>query len=198
MPATPSGPRRRRRCCRTAEGSGLPISCFLNDALPGLSDASFRKQEIGEAALRSAVRQHRRRRHEPQPAHVIVNSLGVAGIVAVIGGDAGEQILEILARHQIAVGQGRAAEIGQQGIARTVDMDLMATWHLHCVEHVGFPLVYWTRFSRRCGPCRQSTYMGHHFRWGHNIHVLLRPSHSVPEGDNRAGEGPPSGLSPAL
>ena len=51
--------------------------------------ASFRKQEIGKAALRSAVRQHRRRRHEPQPARVIVNSLGVAASSPYYGDDAG-------------------------------------------------------------------------------------------------------------
>ena len=62
------------------------------------------------------------------------------GIVAVVRGDAREQVLELLARHQVAVGQGGPAEIGQQHVARAVDMDLVATWHLHCVEHVGFPL----------------------------------------------------------
>ena len=61
-------------------------------------------------------------------------------IVAVIGGDAGEQVLEVLARHQIAVGQRRPAEIGQQRVARPVDLHLvMATWHLHCIEHQATP-----------------------------------------------------------
>ncbi len=64
----------------------------------------------------------------------------MAGIVAIVRRDAREQVLEFLARHQIAVGQGGPAEVGQQRVAGAVDMDLVATWHLHCVEHVGFPL----------------------------------------------------------
>ncbi len=64
----------------------------------------------------------------------------MAGIVAVVRRDAREQVLELLARHQVAVGQGGPAEIGQQHITGAVDMDLVAAWHLHCVEHFGFPL----------------------------------------------------------
>ena len=43
-------------------------------------------QEAGDrqAALRAAVRQHRRRRHEPQLRHVVVDALRVAGVVAVV------------------------------------------------------------------------------------------------------------------
>ena len=61
----------------------------------------------------------------------------MAGVVAVIAGDAGEQVLVALAGHQVAVIQRGAAEIGQQGIARAVDPDLMPALHLDRIQHVG-------------------------------------------------------------
>ncbi len=94
-------------------------------------------EEAGDrqAAVGAAIGQHGRRRHEPEPADIVVEALRVAGIVAVIAGDAREQILVALARQQVAVIQGGAAEFGQQRVARTIHANLMATLHLHCVEH---------------------------------------------------------------
>ena len=79
-------------------------------------------QEAGnrQAALGAAIRQDRGRRHEPQAAHVIVQTLGVADIVGIGAGDARKHVLEAFARHQIAIGQGRLAERGQQGVAGAV------------------------------------------------------------------------------
>ncbi len=51
----------------------------------------------------AAVRQHRRRRHEPQPRDVVIEPLGVVLIVGIGIGDAREQILIGLAGEQIAV-----------------------------------------------------------------------------------------------
>ena len=70
---------------------------------------------------------------------VVVDALGVRLIVAVVAGDAGEQVLEFLARHQVAVGQGGTAELGQQHVAGAIDVNLVAPWHLHCIKHVRFP-----------------------------------------------------------
>src|SRR6185437_2856978 len=50
-----------------------------------------------------------------------------------------EQVLEVLAGHQIAVGECGAAELGQQRVPRTVHADLMAPRHLDCIEHDGLP-----------------------------------------------------------
>ena len=58
-----------------------------------------------------------------------------AGVVAVVAGDAGEQVLVALARQQIAVVQRGAAEIGQQRVAAAIHADLMAALHLDCIEH---------------------------------------------------------------
>ena len=98
-------------------------------------------QEAGDrqAALGAAIGQHRGRRHEPQPGHVVVDALGVRRVVAVVAGDAGEQVLVTLARQQIAVVQRGAAEIRQQGIPGPVDPYLVATLQLHRIEHYGTP-----------------------------------------------------------
>ncbi len=66
-----------------------------------------------------------------------------AGVVAVVAGDAGEQVLVAFAGHQVAVVEGGAAEIGQQGIAGAVHTHLVATLHLHRIEHFWNPL--WNR-----------------------------------------------------
>ncbi len=128
-------------------------------------------QEAGnrQAALGAAVRQDRRGGHEPQLRHVVVDALGVAGVVAVVGGDAGEQVLEFLAGHQVAVGQGGSAEIGQQHVTGAIDMDLVATWHLHCVEHFGFPLTILGRVSA-CNARVVNQHVGHLVCGRHNIH----------------------------
>ena len=104
-----------------------------------LSEASLRKHEIGKAAAGAAVRENGRGRHEPEPADIVVDALGVRGVVAVIARDAREEVLEALAGHQIAVGQGGATEIGDSRVAAAIDANLMATLHLHCVEHGGPP-----------------------------------------------------------
>ena len=49
---------------------------------------------------------------------------------------AGEKVLEFFPRHQVAVGQGGAAELRQQHVAGAIDMDLVAPWHLHGIKHV--------------------------------------------------------------
>ena len=76
-----------------------------------------------QAAVGAAVRQHRRRRHEPEPGHVVVEPLRVRRIVAVIGADPGEQILVPLVRQQIAIIEHRLAELGQQVVPTAVDLD---------------------------------------------------------------------------
>jgi hypothetical protein len=57
----------------------------------------------------------------------------VRPIVSVIGGDPGEQVLKVLAGHQVAIRQGGAAKFGQQGIAGTIDTNLVTTRHLNCI-----------------------------------------------------------------
>ena len=88
-----------------------------------------------QAALGAAVRQHRGRRHEPEAADIVIEPLRVRRVVAVVAGDAGEQILIVLAGQQIAVVERGAAEIGQQAIAAAIHPHLMPALHLHCVEH---------------------------------------------------------------
>ncbi len=92
-------------------------------------------QEAGDrqAALGAAVGQHRGGGHEPVPGHVVVEALGMSGVVAVEAGDAGEQVLAALAGQQVAVVERGAAEVGQQGVAGAVDADRMAAGELHHV-----------------------------------------------------------------
>jgi hypothetical protein len=77
-----------------------------------------------KAATGAAVRQDRRRRHEPQLRDVIVDALRVGGIVRIGGRDAREQILVGLAGKQIAVLQRLLAEFGEKRIARLVRLHL--------------------------------------------------------------------------
>ena len=94
-----------------------------------------------EAAAGAAVRQHRRRRHEPQPGDIIVDPLGVVGVVGISGGDAGEQVLVAFAGKQIAVLQRVLAELGQERVAAVIGLDFERAAH--------GPPSSWTRWSKR-------------------------------------------------
>ena len=83
--------------------------------------AADRKPPVGPA-----VRQHRGGGHEPQLRDVVVEPLGVALIVGIGGGDAGEQILIAFAGEQVAVVERFLAEVGQQRIACAVGHNLEA------------------------------------------------------------------------
>ena len=98
---------------------------FVPDALDAVQAVADRVQEAGDrqAAIRAAVRQDRGRGHEPQAAHIVVQALGVVGVVREGGRDAGEHVLIALARQQVAVFQRLLAEVGQQGVARTIHLD---------------------------------------------------------------------------
>ena len=76
-----------------------------------------------QAATGAAVRQDRRGRHEPQLRDIIVEPLGMFGIVGIGRGHAHEQVLIAFAGQQIAVVQRFLAEVGQQRVTRMVDLD---------------------------------------------------------------------------
>jgi len=59
----------------------------------------------------------------------------MGGVVAVVAGHAGKQVLVALTGHEIAVIEGRAAEIRQKAISRPVHPHLVAALHLHCIKH---------------------------------------------------------------
>ena len=82
-----------------------------------------------QAAPGAAVRQHRRRRHEPQLRDIVVEALGVRRVVGIGGGDAREQVLVRFAGQQIAVLQRLAPEIGKQRVAAAVDNDRKGPRH---------------------------------------------------------------------
>ena len=88
------------------------------------SDTALRKQEMGRPAIRAAVRQHGGGGHEPELGHVVVDALGVIGVVGIGRGDAGEHVLIALAGEEVAVLQRGLAEVGQEGVAGAVHLDL--------------------------------------------------------------------------
>ncbi len=98
--------------------------------VPGVDDAfqriRHRIEEAGngKAARGAAVGQHRRRRHEPQARHRVIETLRVRDIVGIGAGDAGEHVLKALAGYEVAVLQGRLAERRQQGIAAAVEAEI--------------------------------------------------------------------------
>src|SRR5690606_28372057 len=84
-----------------------------------------RVQKTGDrqTAIRAAVTQDRRRGHEPQLRHIVVEPLRMRGIVRVRARDAREKILERLARQQIAIAQRRLAELRQERITPRIGHD---------------------------------------------------------------------------
>jgi hypothetical protein len=63
-----------------------------------------------------------RRRHEPEARDIIVDALGVLGIVGIGRGDAGEEILVGFAGQKVAVLQRLLAEVRQKRIARRIGL----------------------------------------------------------------------------
>ena len=97
-------------------------------------------QETGnrQAAIGAAVGQHRGGGHEPQVGNIIIEALGMGGIVGEVRGHPGKEILEGFAGKQIAVGQGRLAEVGQLGIAPPVQVHRNSAFILKMVAD--FPM----------------------------------------------------------
>src|SRR3546814_14169928 len=75
-----------------------------------------------QAAAGAAVREHRGRGHEPQLRDIVVEALGMIGVVGIGGGDAGEEILIGFAGEEIAVRQRLLAELGEQRVAARVGL----------------------------------------------------------------------------
>ena len=73
-----------------------------------------------QAAPGATVGQHRSRRHEPQPADVVIDALGMFGVVGIGGRHAGKKILIGFARQQITVVQRIFAEISEQRVAAAI------------------------------------------------------------------------------
>ncbi len=129
--------------------------------VPGRDDAVERirhgVQEAGnrQAAGRAAIAENRRRRHEPQPRHRIIEPLRMLHVVGEGAGDAGEHVLEALARHQIAVFERGLAERGQQRIAAAVEPEIRRSRRLHQRRRQRRAALGLRRQRRRCrGPGR--------------------------------------------
>ena len=89
-----------------------------------LSPTPFKKTRNRQAAFGAAVGQHGRRRHEPQFRDVIVDALGVVGVVAIGARHPCEHVLKALAGEEIAVLHGLLAEVGEEGVAGAVDLNV--------------------------------------------------------------------------
>ena len=100
-----------------------------------VSLASFRKQEIGRPRLVPPLRQHRRRRHEPEAWRCSRRCRWAWRSRRHRPGDAGEHVLVDFARQQVAVVERGLAEVGQQGVAGAVDANLVAALKLDGVKH---------------------------------------------------------------
>ena len=86
--------------------------------LDGVQEARDRQAAVG-----AAVAQDRRRRHEPELRHVVVEALRMRRVVGVGARNAREQVLRTLARQEIAIGERRAPERRQQRVARRIDLE---------------------------------------------------------------------------
>ena len=93
---------------------------------PGADDVVERVADLVEeagdrqATIRATVRENRRRRHEPELRHIVIETLGVGLVVGEGLRHAGKHVLIGLARQQIAVFKRALAEFRQQRIARRI------------------------------------------------------------------------------
>ena len=102
---------------------------------PGADDVVERVADLVEetgdrqTAIRAAIRENGRRRHEPELRHIVIEALGVGLVVGEGLGDAGEHVLIGLARQQIAVFQRLLAEFGEVCVAAGVGHDFHVRNH---------------------------------------------------------------------
>ncbi len=95
----------------------------------------------GKAPVGPAIGEDGGGGHEPEPAHIVVEALGVGGVIAVVARHAREKILKGLARQEVTVGQRRLAEVGEQGIPAAIDANLVTARQLDIeIEHGSPPL----------------------------------------------------------
>ena len=118
------------------------------DVLVPQADDAFERivglvQEAGDrqAALGAAVAQHRRRRHEPQIADVVVQPLGMAVVVGIGRGDAGEHLLIALIGQQVTVGEGGFAEDGEPGVPGGIGNNPRTASNLNDIKHLRPPFL---------------------------------------------------------
>ena len=99
---------------------------------PGLDDIVERIADLVEKAgdrqapVSAAIRQHGRRRHEPELRDIVIDALGMGGVIGKRRCHARKHVLIGLARQQIAVVEGLLAEIRQQRVARRIGRDSVA------------------------------------------------------------------------
>ena len=89
-----------------------------------LSSTELRKQEIGRPRVGAAIRQNRRRRHEPQLRHVVVEPLRVRRCRRRRRTRRARTCPGLSPVEQIAVVQRRLAEGGEQRVAAAIDGDV--------------------------------------------------------------------------
>ena len=94
-------------------------------------------QEAGDrqAAAGTAVAQHRRRRHEPEIADIVVESLGMGIVVGVGRGNARKHLLVAFVGQEIAIGQGSLAEGRQTGVPRGIGHNPCTASNLNDIKH---------------------------------------------------------------
>ena len=126
----------------------------LHDAIKAIVNR-IQEARDGQTALCPAVRQNWGCGHEPQSGDIVIETLGVGDIVSIGGGNAGEHILIAFALQQIAIFQGCLAEIGQERIARPVDLNAFYDPKLN-----GLRLATMDCTARNCRCCAGDSFHG--------------------------------------
>ncbi len=117
-----------------------------------LSATEFRKQEIGRPRSAPPFDSTGVEGMNHSLRHIVIDALGVVGVVGIGRGDAGEHVLIALAGQQIAVLQRLLAEIGQQVVAAAIDLNLLDQVQLRLVA--GQPGGITSRLTEGNLPCR--------------------------------------------
>ena len=108
----------------------------------------------GQTAPGPTIRQDRRCRHEPEVGDVVIDTLGMVGIVGIGRRHPGEHVLIGLTSQKIAVLKGGLAKVGQVGVAATVHLNLAHQLQLGPVGAIGqdmvSPLRTFTHRPKRC------------------------------------------------
>ena len=123
------------------------VCCEKDILVPGANNAieaiwdRIEEARNRQSAIRAAIRQNRGGGHEPQIGNIVIDALGVIGVIGKGRRHAGEHVLIALAGQEVAVLQGGLAEIGQAGVARPVDLHRFYQRQLGSLgTHSGFTL----------------------------------------------------------
>jgi hypothetical protein len=136
-------------------------------------------QEAGDwqSAAGPPIAQHRRGRHEPQIADVVVEPLGMAIVVGIGRGNPGEHLLVTLVGQEVAVGKCGLAEGRQPGVPRGIGHNPRTASNLNDIKHLRPPSSFLSTAVDET-PCGKTPTSWEELREPH-YPLMIRPPNAV-------------------